>query len=130
LAKVGAVLAEVGAAGLPPERTVLLGFSQGACLALEYGARNARRFGGLVGLSGGVIGPDDAPRNYAGWLAGTPVFLGCSDVDPHIPKERVEFSAEVLRKLGAEVTQRLYRNMAHTVNADEVRQVQALLEGL
>jgi predicted esterase len=130
LAKVGAVLAEVGAAGIPPERTVLLGFSQGACLALEYGARNARRFGGLVGLSGGVIGPDDAPRNYAGWLAGTPVFLGCSDVDPHIPKERVEFSAEVLRKLGAEVTQRLYRNMAHTVNADEVRQVQALLEGL
>lgn len=130
LAKVGAVLAEVGAAGIPPERTVLLGFSQGACLALEYGARHARRYGALVGLSGGLIGPDGTPRDYAGSLAGTPVFLGCSDVDPHIPKERVEHSASVLEGLGGTVTMRLYRNMAHTVNADEVRIVQGLLEQL
>ena len=130
LAKVGAVLAEVGAAGIPPDRTVLLGFSQGACLALEYGARHAQRYGALVGLSGGLIGPDGTPRDYAGSLAGTPVFLGCSDVDPHIPKERVEHSAVILEGLGGAVTTRLYRNMPHTVNGDEVRFVQGLLEQL
>ncbi len=130
LAKVGAVLAEVGAAGIPPERTVLLGFSQGACLALEYAARHARRYGALVGLSGGLIGPDGTPRDYAGSLAGTPVFLGCSDVDPHIPKERVAHSAAVLEGLGGAVTMRLYRNLLHTVNGDEVRFVQGLLEQL
>jgi predicted esterase len=130
LRRVGALRAEAEAAGIPPERTVLLGFSQGACLALEYAARNARRYGALVGLSGGLIGPDGTPRDYAGSLAGTPVFLGCSDVDPHIPKERVAHSAEVLRGLGGEVTMRLYPHMAHTVNHDEIRFVQGLLEAL
>jgi predicted esterase len=130
LAKVGALMAEADGAGIPAERTVLLGFSQGACLALEYGARNARRYGGLVGLSGGLIGPDGMPRAYAGSLAGTPTFLGCSDIDPHIPKGRVESSAQALGKLGGEVTQRLYPNMGHTVNRDEIQFVQELLESL
>ena len=130
LKKLGTVVAEVGAAGIPAERTVLLGFSQGACLALEYGARNAQRYGGLVGLSGGLIGPDGTPRDYAGSLASTPTFLGCSDVDPHIPATRVEFSADVLRKLGGEVTLRLYPNMAHTVSRDEIQFVQGILEKL
>ena len=130
LAKVGAVLAQVAAAGLPPEKTVLLGFSQGACLATEYAARHAQRYGGVVGFSGGLIGPDGTPRDPAGSLAGTPVFLGCSDVDPHIPAQRVEHSAAVLEKLGGAVTARLYKNMAHTVNGDEVRWVQALLAEL
>ncbi len=79
LAKLAGVLAQISAAGLPPEKTVMLGFSQGACLSLEYGARHARRYGGLVGLSGGLIGPEGTPRNYPGSLDGTPVFLGCSD---------------------------------------------------
>ena len=79
------------------ERIALLGFSQGACLALEFAARNAQRFGGLVGLSGGLIGPEGTPRDYPGSLAGTPVFLGCSDVDPHIPLQRVEDTASILQ---------------------------------
>ena len=106
--------------GFPPEKVMLVGFSQGACLSLEFVARNARRYGGVAGLSGGLIGPDDAPRDYPGSLGGTPIFLGCSDVDFHIPKERVLHSAEVLRKLGGEVTDRLYHGMGHTVNQDEL----------
>ena len=130
LAKLAQVLAEIAAAGIPPERTIVLGFSQGACLTTEFAARNAVRFGGIVGLSGGLIGPDDTPRDYPGSLAGTPVFLGCSDVDFHIPKERVDLTAEVLGRLGGTVTKRLYPNMGHTVNEDEldfVRTMQAAL---
>lgn len=109
---------------------MLLGFSQGACLTLEFLARNARRYGGVVGLSGGLIGPDDTPRNYAGSLAGTPVFLGCSDVDPHIPKERVQYTAEVLQRLEGEVTMRLYPNMDHAVNHDEIKFVRNMMARL
>jgi predicted esterase len=130
LAVIDGLLAHLAVAGLPPERTILLGFSQGACLTLEYVARHARRYGGVAGLSGGLIGPDGTPRAYAGSLAGTPIFLGCSDVDFHIPKERVEESAAVLRRLGGDVTMRLYPNMGHTVNADELAAVRALMAGL
>ena len=108
----------------------LMGFSQGACLSLEFAARHARRYAGVVGLSGGLIGPAGTPRRYAGSLDGTPVFLGCSDVDAHIPMERVEESAEVFRRMGAEVTRRFYPGMGHTVNDDElsfIRGVQASL---
>jgi predicted esterase len=107
---------------------VLLGFSQGACLVLEYAARNAERYGGLVGLSGALIGPDDAPRDYTGALAGTAVFLGCSDVDPHIPVERVRASAQVFRQLGGNVEVRLYPALGHTINDDEATYVRALVE--
>lgn len=130
LARLGAVLAHVEAAGLPPQRVMLLGFSQGACLALEYAARHARRYGGLVGLSGGLIGPDDAPRDYSGSLDGTPVFLGCSDVDFHIPKERVIDSADVLRRLGGAVEARLYPGMGHTINEDELEAVRQMMAAL
>jgi len=134
LAFLGDVLARIGAAGIPPERTLLLGFSQGACLTLEFAARHARRYAGLIGLSGALIGPDDTRRDYPGSLAGTPVFLGCSDVDPHVPVERVEASAADLRRLGGEVTLRLYPGLEHTVNQDEldfVRSMQrTLLPGL
>jgi phospholipase/carboxylesterase len=126
----GALLGQTAAAGVPPERTVLLGFSQGACLALEYAARNARRYGGLVGFSGGLIGPDSTPRDYAGSFAGTPAFLGCSDVDFHIPKERVEDTAAVLGRMGAVVTVRLYPNMGHTVNADELAVARSIIATL
>ena len=110
-------------------RIAILGFSQGACLTLEFAARNARRYAAIVGLSGGLIGPPGIPREYGGSLAGTPVFLGCSDVDPHIPVARVHESANVLRVLGGTVDARIYPNMGHTVNADEIAAVRALLKG-
>lgn len=130
LEMVGAVLGRLEAAGFASSRVLLLGFSQGACLALEYAARNARRYGGVVGLSGGLIGPDGTPRDYAGSLDGTPVFLGCSDVDPHIPEPRVRHSADVLARLGADVDMRLYPGMGHTVNQDELDRVQEMLDAL
>lgn len=127
LAKIDSVLEQVAAAGIPPERTVLLGFSQGASLSLEYVARHAKRYGGVAGLSGGLIGPEGTPRDYSGSLAGTPIFLGCSDVDPYIPAARVRESAAILKKLGATVTMKLYPGMAHTVSRDEVAEVNRLL---
>ena len=130
LALVSGIVMRIQETGIPAERTILLGFSQGACLALEWAARNARRYGGVVGLSGGLIGPDGTPRNYPGSLHGTPVFTGCSDVDPHIPKERVADSAEILRELGGDVTLRLYPGMGHTINQDEVNFVRELMRNL
>lgn len=124
------ILAKLESEGIPPERTVLLGFSQGACLSVEFAARHARRYAGVVAFSGGLIGPPGTPREYPGSFDGTPVFLGCSDVDPHIPKERVDESAEVLRRMGAQVTERIYPGMPHTVNQDEVDWVRDLLAGL
>jgi len=124
------LLEKVVKAGIPYERVIILGFSQGACLALEFAARNARRYGGLVGLSGALIGPDGTQRNYQGSLSGTPVFLGCSDVDFHIPKERVDQAADLLRHLGGVVTERIYPGMDHTVNQDEIDFVRGMLRAL
>lgn len=124
------LLTQLTTAGIPPERIILLGFSQGACLSLEFVARHARRYGGVAALSGGLIGPDSTPRNYPGSLAGTPIFLGCSDIDFHIPKERVQHSAAVLQQLGAEATARLYPGMGHTVNQDEIDFVRAMMATL
>jgi predicted esterase len=112
---------------VPAQRTVLLGFSQGACLTLEFAARNARRYGAVIGLSGGLIGPDGTPRDYPGNFEGTPAFLGCSDVDPHIRKDRVIAAAEVLERMGAKVTMRLYPGMGHMVNEDELAVVSELI---
>jgi len=130
LAFVGEVLGYIGAAGIPPERTMLLGFSQGACLTLEFAARHARRYAGLVGLSGALIGPDGTPRDYPGSLSATPVFLGCSETDFHVPKERVLQTAEVLEQLGGKVSTRLYPNLGHTVNQDELDFVRAMMQPL
>jgi predicted esterase len=116
--------------GLAREQVMLLGFSQGACLALEYAARNARRYGGVIGLSGGLIGPDGTPRTYPGALAGTPVFLGCSNVDFHIPEHRVHEAATVLRALGGRVTERIYPGMGHTINDDEIKAVLDMMAAL
>jgi phospholipase/carboxylesterase len=121
------LLGRLGSEGLRPERVVLLGFSQGACLALEYAARHARHYGGVIGLSGGLIGPEGTPRDYAGQLAGTPVFLGCSDADPHIPLDRVHETARVLDALGGAVTERIYPGMGHGINEDEIKQTRGLL---
>lgn len=124
------LFAHLATAGIPPERTGLLGFSQGGCLALEYGARNARRYGALVGLSGGLIGADGVPRAHQGSLDGTPVFLGCSDADPHIPRYRFDETAEVLRGLGGKVDARIYPAMGHTINQDELDAVAGLFRSL
>ena len=129
LAAVGAAFAQLAREGYS-ERVALIGFSQGGCLALEYAARNARRYGAVVGLSAGLIGPPGTPRDYAGSFAGTPVFLGCSDIDSHIPLERVHETRDVLGRMGAAVTERVYPGMGHTVNADEIAHARALLAGL
>jgi predicted esterase len=121
------VLAEIASHDVPAERVAILGFSQGGCLGLEFAARHARRYRAVVGLSAGVIGPPETPRVYRGSLTGTPVFLGCSDVDPHIPLSRVRESADVFRRLGGIVDERIYPGMGHGVNRDEVEGVKALL---
>ena len=127
LARVGEVVAGIEAAGMAPERIFLGGFSQGACLAAEFTARQARRYGGLLLFSGGLIGPEGTPRNYDGSLDGTPVFVGCSDVDPHIPLARVRETAAVLERLGGRVDSRIYPRMGHTINQDEIEAAAALL---
>ena len=118
----------LGEQGIDPARIALLGFSQGACLSLEYAARHAQRYAGVFGLSGGLIGPPGTPRDYAGSFDGTPVFLGCSDVDPHIPLERVQESSDVFRRMGAAVDERIYTRMDHTVHMDEIDAVRRFLE--
>ena len=130
LAVVGELRAALAAAGIGPERTVLLGFSQGACLALEFAARAARRYGGVAGLSGGLIGPPGTPRDYPGSLDGTPVLVGCSDRDPHIPLPRVRETARVMADLGGQVSEQIYPAMGHTINADEIERVRLLLDRL
>lgn len=130
LASVGRAVVQATSAGIPHERIVLLGFSQGACLALEYAARHARRWGAVVGFTGGLIGPPGTNWNYSGSFSGTPVFLGCSDIDAHIPIDRVYETAEVLRGLGGAVDLRIYPGMAHTVNRDELDAVRSILKSL
>ncbi|CAN5850846.1 dienelactone hydrolase family protein [soil metagenome] len=130
ITKVASVLAQINAANIAVENVFLLGFSQGACLALEFAARHPQPYGGVIALSGALIENGDKPRDYPGSLAGTPTFLGCSDVDFHIPAGRVERSAKILQQLGASVTLRLYPNMGHTVNQDEIEFVQTMMQTL
>lgn len=130
LAVIATLFDHLAEAGISPEQTILLGFSQGACLSLEFAARNARRYGGVAGLSGGLIGPQNTPRDYSGSMNGTPLILGCSDSDPHVPKERVLLSAAVFQKMDAEVTARIYPNMGHTINEDEITSVTTLMRQL
>jgi predicted esterase len=127
LAVLDSLVQQIGNEGVSPDRIGLLGFSQGACLSLEFAARHAQRYAAVVGLSGGLIGPPGTPRDYRGVFAGTPVFLGCSDIDPHIPLERVHETADVFRRMGANVDDRIYPRMGHTVNGDELAAVEALL---
>ena len=114
--------------GILPINTVILGFSQGACLATEFAARHAQLYGAIVGLSGGLIGPPGTARDYPGDFMGTPVFLGCSDRDPHIPLERVHESTSVFTHMGADVLERIYPAMGHTINDDELAQITTILD--
>jgi predicted esterase len=118
------------AAGTSTERIVLLGFSQGACLACTAAQRRPARYGGVIVCSGGLIGPPGTRWNDSGPLAGTPAFLGCSDRDAHIPEERVRASAAVFERMGAEVTLRIYPGMGHLVNDDEIDFTRNLLRTL
>ncbi len=119
-------------AGVPIDRTLLLGFSQGGCLVTEFARRFPRRYGGVIGLSGALIGPEGTvdPEAVEGSrpLDGTPVFLGCSDQDPYIPLDRVEETADLLGALGGDVTKRIYEGMGHTTNGEEMRHVRRILQ--
>lgn len=108
---------------------MLLGFSQGSCLAAEFAVRDGRRRGGLVVLSGGLIGPEVDRTRYAGSMDGTPTLVACSDRDPHIPLERVRETSRVLGERGAAVDERIYDGMGHTVNDDELDAAAAILRG-
>ena len=115
-------------AGVRKDRLVLLGFSQGACLTAQFAASHADRYGGVVLYSGGLIGPPGTAWNYPGSFGGTPVFLGCSDVDAHVPKTRVDESAAVFQRLGATVTEQIYPGMGHLVNEEEIAFTRTLLD--
>jgi len=130
LAKVRGAVEDAEAQGLPRHKIILLGFSQGACLATEFMIRNASRFGGLLALSGGAIGPPGTTWKYPGDLAGTPMFFGCSDVDAHVPEARVRESAAVCERMGANVTTKIYPGMGHLVNDDEIAHARALLDSV
>jgi predicted esterase len=130
LRKIDAVVSDLVARGVPAERIALLGFSQGACLTSEYIARHPRRYGAVMALTGGLIGPPGTPRDYKGSLAGTPVFLGTSDPDPHVPFERVEETEAVLTRMGASVEVRRYPGMPHTINQEEIEACRALLRAI
>ena len=128
LEAIGDVVERILTADIPLGSIMLLGFSQGACLSVEYAARHAGPYGGIACLSGGLIGPDGTPRKYRGSFDGTLAFLGCSDSDSHIPAERVIETAAVLERMGAEVTMELYPQMGHLVNDDEIAHVRTMMQ--
>ncbi|CAN5843625.1 dienelactone hydrolase family protein [soil metagenome] len=133
---VAGLIKQVEAAGIPRDRIVLGGFSQGACLASEFAAQNPTRYGGLLVFSGGLIGAGPTvsteayQKAYSGSLDGTPVFIGCSDVDPHIPLVRVQQTTQILTSLGASVTEKVYPGMGHTVVEDELKAARRVLASL
>jgi len=130
LNRIDSIINELLALSIPSERIALLGFSQGACLTSEYVARHPRRYGAVMGLTGGLIGPPGTPRDYAGSLGGTPVFLGASDPDPHVPFDRVRETEAVFVRMGAKVEVHRYPGMPHTINQDEMDACRTLLEAM
>ena len=127
LLRVESIVSDLLSRGVASDRIALLGFSQGACLTCEFVARHPRRYGGVIAFTGGLIGPPGTPREYAGSLDGTPVFLGTSDPDPHVPFERVVETRDVFTRLRAEVELRRYPGMAHSINQDELDAARAIL---
>lgn len=120
---IGEVVREIGAAGIPAEQIYFAGFSQGACLALEFTARNATRYGGVIALTGGLIGQELDEANYPGDFGGTPVFISTGDPDPHVPVSRVKESIAVLERMHAFVTYSIYPGRQHTISGDEIKLV-------
>ena len=130
LSFLGKVVGRAATAGIPRHKVAIVGFSQGACLATEFVARNAALYGALIAFTGGLIGPPGTSFNYAGNLLGTPCFFGAGDPDPHVPWERVQESASVFSALGGVVTLRRYPGLPHTINTDEIEQTKQLLSQL
>jgi len=124
------IISELVFKGISKNKIVIAGFSQGACLASEFVARHPARYGGLIAFSGGLIGDETDPVNYTGSLNGTPCFMGCSNIDPHIPMERVHESDDILRGMGAKVIVKIYKGMAHTVNQDEINEAQKIINSV
>lgn len=127
LAAVARAVAAAEAAGINPANIYFLGFSQGACLTLEFVARHATRYGGVVAFTGGLIGDQLNPQHYAGDFAGTPIFIGSSDPDPHVPAARVRASTALLTRLGAQVTETIYPHMGHTISQQEIEAANTLI---
>lgn len=131
LARVGAILDDLAAAGAPPQRLVLMGFSQGACLALEVAIRRAQSLGGVLAFAGGYIGPPaDDPRAPLGRLDGVPVLLACADQDPHIPAPRVLATADLMARMGARVDLRLRPGTQHGIDDHGLAGARGILAGL
>lgn len=122
-----AITTELNAKGIGNRNMFFLGFSQGACLALEFVTRNANRFGGVIAFTGGLIGNKIYKENYNGDFSGTPVFIGSSDPDPHVPVERVNETAVIMESMNAAVTKRIYKNMGHTISQHELDTVNKII---
>ena len=130
LMKIKDIVDSIVSSGVPRQKIVVAGFSQGACLSTEFVARHAGQYGGLIAFTGGLIGPPGTRFQYPGSLAGIQAFLGAGDPDPHVPWERVEASASVLSEMGANVTLRRYPGMPHTISEDEIKSARPIIEGL
>lgn len=118
---------DINEKGIPTEQIYFTGFSQGACLSLEYVARNAKKYGGIAAFTGGLIGNKIYQENYSGDFDGTPVFIGSSDPDMHVPVERVHATTQILQNMHAVVTEKIYKNMGHTINEDEIEHANRLI---
>ena len=121
------LLSEIYSKGIPSENIYFAGFSQGACLTLEFVTRNANKYGGVVAFTGGLIGDKIYEENYSGDFKNTPVFIGTSDPDPHVPVERANATAKFLQKMNASVTLKVYPNMGHTISQDEIENANRLV---
>lgn len=121
------LLKSIVEAGIPKENIILLGFSQGACLATEFAARHPQKLGGVVALSGGLIGPMINNDHYSGSMKHTPVFIGCSDNDPHVPIKRIDETETVFEKLNANVNKQIYKGMGHTIIEEEIKEVRGMM---
>lgn len=125
-----AVVSDANNQGIANEQIYFLGFSQGACLTLEFVTRNADRYGGVIAFTGGLIGDKIYPENYKGDFSGTPVFIGSSDPDPHVPVERVYATTNILKNMNAEVEEKIYAQMGHTINQDEIAHANKIINNL
>lgn len=121
------IVSEIESNGIAKKDIYFLGFSQGACLTLEFVTRNAAQYGGVAAFTGGLIGDTINMANYNGDFASTPVFIGTSDPDPHVPVDRVNASADIIEQMNAAVTKKIYKNMGHTISQDEINLVNELI---
>jgi phospholipase/carboxylesterase len=129
LSMLSELVVDIKNAGIEEQNIFFTGFSQGACLTLEFTARNAAKYGGIVAFTGGLIGDKVYEENYRGDFSGTPIFIGTSDPDPHVPVERVDVSAAILDKMNAQVTKKIYKNMGHTISQDEIDMANKIVFG-